>query len=288
MWEQVIRAFQQAASANRASPLRTGNVVHLPDDAEAIIAGDLHGHGQNLLRIQALAGDLAANPRRHVVLQELIHQIPCQEGALPADGSHHVLARVVRWQLQHPGRIHVILGNHELAQMTGQDILKWGASICRSFTDAVARHYGDQARDVLAAIYDYFGSLPLALQTAGGLAVVHSLPADRHMRDFDATVFARAIEPGDLKRSGAVYQLLWGRGFTRHAIDCIKKALGCGTLVLGHQPQPTGVCVVDYDALIIASDHAGGVVLKVGPGPAPSANRLADQAIPLASIELKS
>lgn len=286
MWEHVIEGFARASAANRTQPLRSGNVVRLPPDAEAIIAGDLHGHAANLMRIQSLAGDLTAHPRRHVVLQELIHQIPQTEDnpAPGGDRSHHVLARVVRWQIQFPGQVHVILGNHELSQMTGQDILKWGTSICRGFADAVTEHYAAEGPALLDAMYAYFASLPLAVCTAGGLVVVHSLPAERHAATFDATIFNRSLAPPDLARTGPVYQLLWGRNFSRSSIDCIKKALGSGTLVLGHQPQPTGVQVVDFDALIIASDHGQGVVLRVGPGPAPNARRLAESAIPLASI----
>ena len=294
MWEKVIRVFEQAAWANRASPLRRGNVVCVPTGCEMIIAGDLHGHGANLLRIQALAGELGGTldgpePGRHVVLQELIH--PHGEQLSPAgqDGSHHVLTRAVRWQLQFPGRVHVILGNHELAQMTGQDILKGGASVNQSFVDSVRRHYRDEADDVLAAMNNYFASLPLAVRRNSDLAVVHSLPADRQCEQFDATVFDRPIRPDDLTRTGPAYQLVWGRTFGRPAIDRIRQALRVSLLIVGHQPQPTGVTVLAPDAMIIASDHDHGVALKLGPSPVGSADDLArSNIVQLASVQMPS
>lgn len=287
MWERVIDELRRSAAANAVCRLRRGNVIHLPDDAELIIAGDLHGHGQNLLRIQALAGDLPANPRRHVILQELIHRTPDAEpeaAAPPADTSHHVLTRVARWQLAAPGQVHVILGNHELAQMTGQDILKWGSSICRSFAEAVEKHYGDEAADALSAMNDYFHSLPLAARR-DGLAVVHSLPAERHLADFDAGVLDRPLSPADLARTGSVYRLVWGRSFGRASIDVMKAALNARLLVLGHQPQPTGVQVLADDAVIIASDHAQGVVLRLAGGElSATAVELASRVVPLAGV----
>lgn len=281
MWESVIQSLKQAAAANQVSPVRRGNVIHLPDDAELIIAGDLHGHGQNLLRIQTLAGQLAENPRRHVILQELIHQVPENDTISSAgpDQSHHVLTRVARWQLAAPGQVHVILGNHELAQMTGQDILKWGASICRAYSDAVGRHYGPEASEVLSAMDDYFFSLPLAVR-CNGLVVLHSLPAERHLADFDAGIFNRPLDPTDFGRTGCVYRLLWGRSFGRESIDAIKATLNARVLVLGHQPQPAGIHVLDTDALIVASDHSQGVVLRVdSPGSAGSAEQLAESGV---------
>ncbi len=286
MWEQATESFRRAAAANRRGPLRQGNVVRLPPAAELIVAGDLHGHGHNLLKLESLAGDLAANPRRHVVLQELVHRIPQNEDQAGQDDSHRALARVARWQERFPEQVHVILGNHELAQMTGQEILKSGAGICRAFSDAVAKQYGDESADVLAAMDDYFHSLPLAVRSADRVGVVHSLPANRHAEGFDTTVFGRPIEPGDYERTGPVYQLVWGRTLTRASIDRIRKALDVDLLVLGHQPQEDGLAVLDRDAIIIASDHARGVALRIPSGPAPTAEQLARSAVRLESVAL--
>ncbi|MCG3178163.1 MAG: hypothetical protein BIFFINMI_00486 [Phycisphaerae bacterium] len=285
MFEPIIAAYRQAADAARHCPLRRGQVVHTPPGADLLIAGDLHGNGQNLLRIERLA-DLDRYPERHVVLQELIH--PTSDASDPpaaaGDDSHHVLTRVARWQARHPQRVHVILGNHELAQMTGQDILKDGASICRAFADGVAAHYGGEAAEVLDAMYDYCRALPLAVRSADGVAVVHSLPADRLAPRFDATIFVREQTDADRLRSGPVYQLVWGRTVGRAAIDLIRQILDAKLLVLGHQPQPTGFRVLDHDALIIASEHRQGVALPLPPGPPPSADDLAERLIRLGEV----
>jgi hypothetical protein len=284
MFEPIIDTYRRAADANRDSPLRRGQVIHTPPDAELLLTGDLHGHGQNLLRIERLA-DLDNRPARHVVLQEIVH--PAGE-ADDLDGrgddTHHVLTRVARWQVRYPGRIHVILGNHELAQATGQDILKAGTSICRAFAEGVAAHYGDETDDALDAMYDYMRSLPLAMRTADGLVAVHSLPADRLIDRFDDTIFDRQVTDADRQRGGPVYQLVWGRSVGRPSIDRCRELLDAKRFVLGHQPQPTGHAVVDDDVLIIASDHAAGVALPVEPGDPPAAAQLAERLVSLNSV----
>lgn len=287
MWQHVVQAFRQAAQSNRNDPLRRGNVVHLPANAQLLVAGDLHGHGRNLLKIQALAGDLASQPLRHVVLQELIHERHDDPSDAPvADRSHQVLTAVVRWQLAFPTQVHVIIGNHEMAQMSGQDILKSGGSVCRAFDDGVRDRYTDEAHDLLTAMGDYFRSLPLAVRSNDGVAVLHSLPADRTLNGFDSTIFHRELRDADFARSGSAYQLLWGRTFTRPAIDRIRSDLDAQLLVLGHQPQPAGVLVVDTDAIILASDHACGAVLDLPPGSPPDARTLAANAISLSSVSV--
>lgn len=285
MYETVIESYRQAARANRESPLRKGNVLHLPAGVELLLTGDLHGNGPNLLKMEKFA-DLDARPQRHLLLQEIIHPTLADGQEVTADQSHHVLTRVARLQCRYPGRVHVILGNHEMSQMTGQDILKSGASICRAFVDGVNEHYADEADDALAAMYDYFRSQPLAVRTSDGLVAVHSLPADRVLDRFDATVFDRPMTDDDFVRSGPAYQLVWGRSIGEAAVIRLREVLDAKMFVIGHQPQPAGISVERPDLLIIASDHSAGVVLAVPPGPLPPADSLAASAVRLNAIDL--
>src|SRR5687768_14323781 len=70
--DTVVETFSCAAEENQISPLRQGQVVHLPAEGEVWLAGDIHDHRRNFEKF-VRAADLANHPHRHIVLQELIH-----------------------------------------------------------------------------------------------------------------------------------------------------------------------------------------------------------------------
>src|SRR5438093_9801081 len=113
--DRLLRTLRQATKAFRDTPGRRGRVVLLEDAADVLVAGDLHGNLANFRRLLERA-DLRAFPRRHLVLQELIHG----EGHYPAGGekSHQLVDLAAALKCQYPWRVHVLLGNHELAQWT--------------------------------------------------------------------------------------------------------------------------------------------------------------------------
>lgn len=82
MPQTVIDLLNQGAEANKADKFRLANLIHLPADGNLIVTGDLHGHRRNFERIVAFA-DLAGNPDRHVILQEIIHGGPEDSEGLP-------------------------------------------------------------------------------------------------------------------------------------------------------------------------------------------------------------
>ena len=70
--DRLLHALARAAQAFRAAPGRRGRVVALEGADEVLVAGDLHGNVRNFGKLLA-AADLARRPRRHLVLQEVIH-----------------------------------------------------------------------------------------------------------------------------------------------------------------------------------------------------------------------
>src|SRR5207248_1103980 len=80
-------AVSRAARACRDTRGRLGRLVRLEAD-EVLAAGDLHGHLENFRRLLQRA-DLAGHPRRHLVLQELVHGL--FEYPQGGDKSHQLL-----------------------------------------------------------------------------------------------------------------------------------------------------------------------------------------------------
>ncbi len=77
-------------------------------------------------------------------------------------------------------------------------------------------------------------------------------------------MFDRPLTGDDYKRrTGPVYQLIWGRNMTALGVDQFLQAVGATTVVTGHQPQEMGSLVNTDHHLIVASEHNHGVYLPV-------------------------
>ena len=259
--DHVIETFGAAAEEKQVSPLREHQVVNLPGEGEVWIAGDLHDHRRNFEKL-IRAADLANNPQRHLVLQELIHGDHFD--AQGAEESWKILAQAAELKADQPGQVHFLLANHDLAQVHGEGIMKAGQSVCEAFTAGVKRDFGERSALVNAAIADFLLSFPLAVRAPNGLFFCHSLPTDQEMLDFDFGVFDRALTGADYRRrTGPVYQLIWGRKTSPESAETFADKVGAQLLITGHQPQEAGYLVNGNRHLIIASEHNQGVMLAL-------------------------
>ncbi len=255
--DHVIETFETATEENQVSSLREQQVVKLPPGGEVWIAGDLHDHQRNFDKF-VRAADLANNPQRHVVLQELIHGDKVD--AAGAEGSWEILYRAAELKCDFSSQVHFLMANHDLAQIHGEGIMKAGVSVCEAFNAGVRRDFPDRGSSVTVAITEFLLSLPLAVRAPNGLFMCHSVPPDEQIPHFDYTVFDRPLTGADFKRrTGPVYQLVWGRKTSPAGVAAFADKVGAKLLIVGHQPQETGYAVVGDRMLIIASDHNQGV-----------------------------
>ncbi|MCE5326125.1 MAG: hypothetical protein LLG01_06885 [Planctomycetaceae bacterium] len=257
MSSPVANIFAAVAAANRNDPRRSGNVVHIESGRTLIVAGDIHGNRANLDRILRYA-DLRRCSERVLVLQEIIHGPPDEKSG--ADRSVELLMRVARLQAELPGRIICLMGNHDLTQAGGAEILKDGRGVCREFTAGVATAFGDDAPHVSEALNDLLLSFPLAVQTPGGAMVSHSLPTPGAQAPSD--VLERSLTADDFARGGAVYQWLWGRRQNRAQIEQLAQRLKVNFFVLGHRHMEGGFELFDPQAVALTSDTQHGCIIE--------------------------
>jgi len=175
--EQVISNYRQATEANEDSPFRQGNVIVLDaDDADdCMITADLHGHRRNYNKILKIA-DLENHPRRHLILQEVCHGGP----TYPTNGgcmSHSMLEDVAKLKAQYPNRVHFLLSNHELAEMTDYPILKSKKMLNLMFRLGMQEMYGPATEKVREAYVAFLRSCPLAIRLPGGILSVTPRPS---------------------------------------------------------------------------------------------------------------
>jgi hypothetical protein len=278
----VAELFDQAAQANLQSPLRLGSVIGLPDRGSLLITGDLHDHSPNLQRILKLAA-LDHGPDRYLVLHEVVHGPHLVNGC---DLSVRTLAKIASLILRFPGQVHLMLANHELAQLGGEGILKAGVSVVESFDRGIAFIYGDGATLVNEALQRFIRSLTLAVRCANGVFCCHSLPSPRHLKGFDTSVIRRVPTDMDLAPAGHAYNMVWGRKHTQELADALGGVWDVRVFVMGHQPAEMGFYTEGDSMLVLASDHEHGVALPIDLSHTYGRDDLVDRIVPLASVQM--
>jgi hypothetical protein len=284
--DRLLRTLYKAADAVRMTPGRKGRFVQLQSGAEVLVAGDLHGHLGNFQAVYQ-AADLANNPRRHLVLQELVHgKFRYPNGG---DKSHQLLDLFAALKCQFPAQVHMLLGNHELAQWTNRLVMKEDRDLNVVFTEGVNEAYGaDKGPEIYAAYLRLFGALPLALRTPNRVFLSHSLPRERAIPKFELRhLETDMFPPEDLSVGGSVYELLWGRDVRAETCDAFLKKVDADWLVTGHiaceagfaRPNPrqlivdccgspAAFAVLPADRPLTADDFAGCVRMIASGGAA--------------------
>jgi hypothetical protein len=249
--ENIIAVYAGAAEANRQTPGRRGSLIVLtPESAgEVMITGDLHGHRKNFNLIRRVAA-LDANARRHLVLQEACHGGP----VYPENGgcmSHTVLEDIARLKAKYADRVHFLLGNHELAELTDYPILKKKQMLNTLFRMGMQQMYGPAAEKVREAMLDFLRSCPLGILLPGGILVCHSIPEQVDTRKFDKSVFYRDLNPLEFYEHGDIFRLLWGRDQRPENAEAFAQLMAANVLLNGHDPCPEGYSVPNAHQIIL-------------------------------------
>jgi hypothetical protein len=262
---KIIDIFHRAAELNRTDPLRNGQMINFPggredEPNELLVLGDLHNHTRNFEKFRKVAA-LDRFPRRHVLLQEIIHGGPL--GQQGEDRSLDMLVQAMEWALHHPGQVHFLLANHDMAQVQRVAIMKDGYDLTDRFARYMNIKFGGDLNNANAAFNQFVYSMPLAAITATGIMFTHSLPAARDIANFDRTILQRNLTAADYARNGPIYQLIWGRSQTQEVLNTLSRAWWSEIFVCGHQSYDDGYAVVGDRMLIIDSCHNHGVFLHV-------------------------
>lgn len=249
--DRILGTLRRAVQCFRDTPGRRGRVVALADVAEVLVAGDLHGNLENFRRLLTKA-DLARNPRRHFVLQEIIHG-PYHYSA-GGDKSHQLLDLTAALKCQFPRQVHFLLGNHELAQYTQRRVSKGDDDLNQSFREGVGTAYGVRAAEVYSVYQELFAVVPLALRTPNRVLMCHSLPPASRLDAFDPAVLERDVsEDSDVVPYGAVHSLVWGRDTRAETVAAFLAKMDADLLVSGHVPCDNGFDAPNDRQLILDS-----------------------------------
>jgi 3',5'-cyclic AMP phosphodiesterase CpdA len=256
----VADMFRSAAAVLLQDDRRRGNVLELSAPCEVVISGDLHGNRTALDKIIRYAA-LGGSPGTILILQELIHG-PTDERS-GKDRSIELLVRAVRLLTERPRQVLFLMGNHDLAQATGGEIMKSGGSVCKDFIEGVRYSFGEAAGEVMDAVNELLLAMPLAVRCPNALWVSHSLPSPNRMFPGVMDVLGRPYELPDLKRGGGAYEWTWGRSQTPEQIERLAGELKVEYFVVGHRHSEDGFEVLSPRCVAITSDGAAGCVIRL-------------------------
>lgn len=269
--DAVVAALTAGAHANGQASCRLGSIDHVATPGAKLIAtGDLHDNPLHLARLVRAAGFESADAadHKHLTLHELIHSDRLVNGM---DFSYRVLARVAALKAAFPEFVHVLLANHELAQMTGSEVAKDGIRFVEAFDEAIDFAFGDDAPRVREAVKSFIRSMPIALRMAHGggggeLLCAHSLPGPERMDRFDPAILERELVDDDyIARTGSAHFMVWGRNQTPEQVAQLAERWGVTLFLLGHEKAEEGALRLDAAgrAIVLNSDHARGVYAEV-------------------------
>ncbi len=225
-------------------------MITLDDVDEVMVVGDLHGNLPAFRQALTIAA-LDRHPRRHLVLQELVHEINKHDADQP-DRSHRLVDLVSALKCQYPHRVHLILGNHELSELTGRIIGKDGHALNLRFRQGMELTYGARTADVFEAYLALFAALPLAVRTANRVFVCHTLPDARYLDELDLALLNADHWPKEtMKRGGTIYALTWGRDTTSETADRFAAMVDADWFITGHQPCEEGFRQASHRQIII-------------------------------------
>jgi hypothetical protein len=245
----MLTTLRRATEFAARTPGRTGHLVHLQDCGDVLVAGDLHGHIANF-QVLLKAADLAHHPKRHLVLQEVVHSgFKYPTGG---DKSHQLVDLFAALKCQFPTRVHLLPGNHELAQMTNRTIGKGDATQNEGFIAGVRTAYGEAWPDIYAAYLTLFRTLPVALRTPNAVFLSHTLIPARTLPKFSPVQLQQEkYTDADYSPGGVIYGLVWGRDTSQETADTFLRKVDSELLVTGHIPTDTGYEVPNTKQLIV-------------------------------------
>ena len=247
---KILATVERATVLFRKTPGRSGGLIRLDDADEVMVVGDLHGNIPAFRRLLDIAA-LSANPKRHLVLQELVHGsrfYPNDRG----DKSHQLVDLVCALKCQYPDRVHLILGNHELSELTNRPIAKAGVALNALFKQGIETAYGRHADAIYATYLTLFATLPLACRTPNRVFLGHTIPDPRDVDQLDVSVFDAETWPQSwMARGGPIYGLTWGRCVDDENIDKFAEIVDADLFITGHQPCDEGFRQANRRQIII-------------------------------------
>ena len=256
--KDILDILARGVEANRQDKYRRGNLIELGDEGMVVMTGDLHNHRRNYEKLVRYS-DLGSDPNRHLILHEVIHSttLDVPQQCL----SYELVAEAARLKTRYPDQVHYLLGNHAMAQVCRDEVLKNGQPMVKLFQNGIHAVFGSNSDLVMKAFDEYFLSLPLAVRTSNRIWMSHSLPSSRHIKTFDDSIFEKELTMDDFHNNKSLRALTWDRKHDETCLERLAARWEVDAFLVGHQFQEAGYLRHLDRMFILASDHNHGSYL---------------------------
>lgn len=239
-------AYTKAIRTNMEDIYRNGDLIELPAEGDVIILGDLHGNRDNFNKV-VNAADLVNHPKRHLILQEPTHTYETKE-----DKSFLLIDEIAVLKSRFPNQVHIILGNHELSEITGKEILKGGICYNILFKEGMKKEYGNHYTAVREMMINFMKTMPIACITKSRIFISHSTPVAKYIPHYSLSFFRKGT--GNKKKDQVLIEkLIWGRDLSQEAADAFATRVKCETLIVGHTACKRGYQVPNSRHIVLDS-----------------------------------
>ncbi|MHC5079124.1 MAG: metallophosphoesterase, partial [Planctomycetota bacterium] len=188
------------------------------------------------------------HPERHLILHEVVHQLQ-----LGQDQSFRLLEKVAAVKAKFTNRVHVLLGNHELAEVQGREVFKGGICLNLLFDNAVENAYGHQKDRVKDKYIEFMKTLPLAALAPNRIFIAHSTPEGADVKKYTLEFFRKSPGPEDFLPQSLMEKIVWGRDYGPRTSDLFAEAVGADIFLVGHTPCAYGYNTPNQRHIILDS-----------------------------------
>ncbi len=172
-----------------------------------------------------------------------------------------------RLKVHYRDRVHFLLGNHELAELTDYPIQKNRQMLNLLFRMGLEQMYGDESERVRDALVGFLWTSPLAVRIAHGVFVCHSIPEGVDRRPFDRTIFERPVDPLEFYERGDLFQMVWGRDHRPENARAFAELMEADVVINGHEPCAEGYAVPNPHQVIVDCCAGPGVLHRAAGRP---------------------
>ena len=152
-------------------------LIKLPLKGKALIITDLHGNLEDYNRYMEIWKEFKDKNNHLILTGDFIHS--CYQ----IDGSLEIIDSVKN-HFENEKNFHVLLGNHEWAQITGESVYKGFSNQTQDFIDLIQEKYDKNADNKMESYINFFKKLAIAIKTENKVLVSHAGPS-QHLKSED-------------------------------------------------------------------------------------------------------
>ena len=175
-------------------------LIELPLKGKALIITDLHGNLGDYNRYMEIWTEFNDKNNHLILTGDFIHSSFVNDGSLEIIDS-------VKKHYENEENFHVLLGNHEWAQILDESIYKYGLNQTQDFKGLVYKKYGDKTSVKMEFYKKFFNTLAIAVRTENKVLISHAGPS-QHLKNEDDI---KNISNNQYSNNLILYEMVWNR-----------------------------------------------------------------------------